>query len=279
MHHKEGKNIIIIVFFFGELPWYCSYFLQSCSYNPSVNFLVVTDQDYTGQIPQNVRFLKRSRRQIKELADRKLACNPTIDPQPYKFCDYRPAFGVIFQEYIKDYAFWGHGDLDVIFGQIRNFVTDELLSNYDVISMRRSYISSWFTLYRNSRKVNQLYTKSNDFLKVFTTSKYFNFDETNFKFIEFFDGLPYRDIDSEVESMTHLVNKLHDESYIRAYFDLHAIERLTGDITWNKGQLIYKNEYEILLYHLKHLKTKYKPEKIPKKIPDIFHIGQSRIYH
>lgn len=37
----------------------------------------------------------------------------------------------MFQEYIKDYDFWGHCDADLIFGDIRKFVTDDILNKYD----------------------------------------------------------------------------------------------------------------------------------------------------
>ena len=39
--------------------------------------------------------------------------------RPYKLCDFRPAFGEIFADELAGYDFWGHSDLDLIFGQIR----------------------------------------------------------------------------------------------------------------------------------------------------------------
>lgn len=275
---KKDNSVIVIIVFFGKLPWYYTYFLHSCEYNPDIHFLLIADHDITGRIPENVHFIKKSLPEVKALAEKQLECSIASDLKPFKFCDFRPAFGLIFREYIQDYAYWGHADMDVIFGNIRNFMTGDLLNDYDVISMRHDFITGWFTLYRNCRKINRLFLMSNDYKKVFASPQYFNFDETNFRFLDFFDSIPYQRIASEVESMTHLVKKLHDEQYIRAYFELHAMEWLTGNITWNRGQLIYKNEYEIILYHLKELKKKYHPERTPKKIPDIFHISQSRIY-
>ena len=34
--------------------------------------------------------------------------------------DLRPAYGVLFEEYLDGYDFWGHCDLDVLFGRIRD---------------------------------------------------------------------------------------------------------------------------------------------------------------
>ena len=41
---------------------------------------------------------------------------------PYKLCDYKPVYGLIFDEDLQDYDFWGHCDVDLIFGDIRKFI-------------------------------------------------------------------------------------------------------------------------------------------------------------
>jgi len=277
--NRIGKSIVILICYFGEFPWYFDYFLHSCKYNPTVHFIIITDDEaYSKTLPENIIIINKSMAELNDLASEKLGFKTHIN-NTRKLCDFKPAYGFLFSDLIRDYDFWGHGDIDVIYGDIRNFITHELLDTYELINVRSDYLAGYFLLFENNQKMNTLFMESKDYQKVLSSDIHYCFDETNFKFIEFFDGLPYRDIKSEVESMTHVVKKLHNENYIRAYFDLHAIERLTGNITWNKGQLIYKDEYEILLYHLKHLKTKYNPGKTPKKIPDTFHIGQSRIYH
>ena len=274
---KKEKSIVIIVYWFGKFPWYYYYFLHSCRYNPTVDFIIISDNQSVTHLPKNVYFIKKSPEEIRQLASKNLEYNVTLEPQPYKFCDFRPAFGVVFQDYIKDYTFWGHGDLDIIFGNIRNFITDEILDKFDVISLRHDYLSSWFALYRNNIKINYLYKQSRDYQRVFANSTYYNFDETNFTFKEFSDGHPYFQITSEIESMTHLIKRLSEENYIKAYFDLHAIEGITGNIEWSKGQLIYKDKYEFILYHLLELKRIFKPKTITKKIPQTFYIDHNKI--
>ncbi len=95
-------------------------------------------------------------------------------PQPYKLCDFRPAYGEIFQEYIKGYDFWGHCDNDQIFGDIRHFITDDILDRYD-----RILFCGHFTLYKNTPEVNQVYKKVSplSYKTVFSSSKNFCFDE------------------------------------------------------------------------------------------------------
>ena len=43
-------------------------------------------------------------------------------------CDYKVAYGEMFQDYIKEYDFWGHCDMDMIFGE-ENFI-NEIIWNY-----------------------------------------------------------------------------------------------------------------------------------------------------
>lgn len=277
---KDKKNIIVLVFFFGDFPWYFPYFFHSCKHNPEIDFLIITDNICDEDLlPDNIRFFNTTLQEMQAMATEKLGAGVTLQPHPYKFCDLRPAFGVIFEEYIKGYAFWGHADLDVIFGNIRSFVDESLLDEYDMICFRHDYITSWFTLYRNCSEVNRLYMQSKDYLKVFTTEKYYNFDETNFQFHPFSDGIPYEQIESEVESMTHVVKKLQEKNKLKAYFEMHALEGRPGRMKWENGQLIFKDQYDVILYHLIRLKNYFEPSSIPDTVPDTFYIGKESIYH
>ena len=47
--------------------------------------------------------------------------------EPYDLCDFKVAYGEIFQEYLEPYDFWGFCDCDLIYGDIRHFLTEELL--------------------------------------------------------------------------------------------------------------------------------------------------------
>ena len=57
------------------------------------------------------------------------------------------------------------------------------------------------------------------------------------------------------------------------------IEGLPGKIRWKKGKLIYKNKFEVLLYHMILFKKVYKPKSRIIKIPNEFRISPTRIYH
>ena len=73
--------------------------------------------------------------------------------RPYKCCDLKPIYGLLFNRYVKECDFWGYCDL--IFGNIRKFVTDDILNENDKI-----YISGHLSLYRNNNKINNLFKSS-----------------------------------------------------------------------------------------------------------------------
>ncbi len=71
---------------------------------------------------------------------------------PYKICDYKPAFGEIFKDYLKEYDFWGWCDIDLILGDIRKFCTDDLLNEYVRIGAH-----GHFSIFKNDEDTNKLY--------------------------------------------------------------------------------------------------------------------------
>jgi hypothetical protein len=272
------KSIALICCYLGKLPWYLDYFLHSCKYNPSVDFFLITDdRRQFFDLPTNVKIICMDPEQIRALASQKLGFGVSV-PNGYKLCDFKPAYGIIFENIVSEYDFWGHCDIDIIFGDIREFITDELLNEYDLISVRPDWLTGCFLLYRNTHKINTLFQQSKDYRKVFSNDKHFCFDETNFMHDEFSDGKSYEEISSEIESMMHVVKKLEARGYLKPYFDLHIIEGLPGKLKWQNGKMYYRGKYEILLYHMIFFKTRYKPSLYLAQIPNNFMISPTRIY-
>jgi hypothetical protein len=86
-------------------------------------------------------------------------------------------------------------------------------------------------------------------------------------------------MNSEIESMMHVVKKMEIQNTIKAYFDFMVIEGLPGKIRWKNGKLYYKNKFEVLLYHMILFKKVYKPKNRIINIPNEFRISPTRIYH
>lgn len=275
---SQPLPLAIIICYFGEFPWYFDYFKLSCEYNPTVDFYIVTDiQEVIELSPSNLKLIKMSLEEISVLASNKLSLPITIE-KPYKLCDFKPVYGLLFSEILKSYHSWGYGDLDVIYGNIRNFITDELLNSYELISVRPDWIPGCFTIFRNSLKMMHLFSYSADYRKVFTSDANYCFDETNFSHDQFKNGNLYFHVPTEVESMMHVVQKLIKGDLLTAYFDLHIIEGIPGNLSWNKGIFLYRKKYEILLYHLIRFKEKFsQPRRL--KLSPTFTISPNRISH
>jgi hypothetical protein len=275
----NSSSIAFLICWQGNYPWYFPYFLHSCRYNPTVDFYIFTSNtDAKLDLPANVRIIPHTIEQFRTDVSAVLGFEVAVE-SAYKLCDFKPAYGYIFDDYIKDYDFWGYCDVDVIFGNIRSFMTDELLNGYDIISARHDYLTGCFALYRNNPEMRELFKQSRDYRKVFTDPRNFFFDETNFAFEEFEKGLHYSQIRTEVESMTHVVRRLQEANQLRAYFEFQIVEGFAGNMLWKNGTLTYRKEFEAMLYHLVRFKRKYsEPVDLYRNIPNEFRIGKKKIY-
>ena len=204
----KQHSIVFIICWQGEYPWYFPYFLHSCCYNPDIDFLIFTSNSSENlDLPANVSIIPYSIEQFKKDAAKVLGFEVIVE-SGYKLCDFKPAYGLIFSNYIEKYDFWGYCDVDVIFGNIRVFMTEELLNEYDIISARHDYLTGCFALYRNNPYMRELFKQSKDYKKVFTEPHNFFFDKANSGLKAFEKGLHYSQIKTEVESMTHVVRRL-----------------------------------------------------------------------
>jgi hypothetical protein len=269
------NKIILINCYFGKLPWYFNLFLKSCETNPTIDFLFFLNEEVIGEVPKNVKIIDFTLSKFNFLATEKLNLIINII-NGYKLCDLKPAYGVIFQSYLVNYDFWGICDIDLVFGRIREFMTEDLLNNYDVISVKDSFPSGYFLLFKNKDEINNLFKKSKDYKKIFQTSKNYCFDECGGAYDEVMNGMSILDADTETESMHHILVK--EQNTINVHFDLLIIEGTPGKLKWNKGILSYKDEYEILLYHFSNYKSNnFSAIKKWSVIPDIYYIDKYNI--
>lgn len=157
------KTICMIGCYFGTLPSTFQLWLNTCKYNDTVDFLVFTDDERQFDIPDNVKLEYTKFCDLKNKIQSFFDFTIALDT-PYKLCDFKPAYGEIFYEYIKDYDFWGHCDLDMFFGNIRKFLTDGILDRYDKI-----LTEGHFVLYRNG--------EANHWYRTLPTKKYQKWEE------------------------------------------------------------------------------------------------------
>lgn len=282
-------RICFVYCYFGPLPWYFNFFLHSCRYNSTINFILFTDAEVTAELPPNFTVHSTTLAALKRLIDNKLQIQTSFT-DAYKLCDFKPAYGDIFSDYLGEYDFWGHGDIDLIFGDIRSFFTSPILDEYDVFCVRKEYVTGFFTIFKNKPAINSLYKHSRDYKTIYEDAEHYCFDECNRTFFELMCGKDIFETSAQVESMTHVVRKLEREGKIKAYFQMCCVEDVPGQIEWIDGKLFFtktktskttmidwnngsrENERkEAILYHLikfKKLKYRYVPgwSSIPAKV-------------
>ncbi|MEO6233365.1 MAG: DUF6625 family protein [Ferruginibacter sp.] len=273
------EKIAILTCWHGKYPWYFPYFIHACSYNPTIDFYIITDnEEAILNKPVNVLIVQKKLDELKAIANKKLGFSVSIN-NAYKLNDFKPAYGFIFSGIVKNYDFWGHSDLDIIYGDIRNFLNSEVLTQYDFISLRHDYTTGCFCLYRNKKKINTLFKNSKDYKLVLSNPQHYCFDECNFAWAELRTGKSILELNTPIESFTYVVKKAAINNEIKAHFDFILIEGRTGRVVFDKGKITYKKKFEAILYHLVELKKIYSPEKVPKKIPARYCISSTRIYH
>ena len=125
------NSIGIVICYFGKWPPWFPLFLKSCIYNDTIDWLVFSDYDLPEQ-SGNIKFHPFFKEQFNRLATKKLGFDINIQ-DPYKLCDFKPAFGKIFEDYLKEYDFWGYSDIDLIYGNIPGFITSNILKQYDFL--------------------------------------------------------------------------------------------------------------------------------------------------
>src|SRR5690242_7186554 len=110
-------SVRLVVPYFGERPSYMPLVVRSMAGNPDVEWLLLTDAPVP-DAPPNVTVRLCG---FEDLAERFRSSFdfPISLEQPYKLCDFRPAFGQVFRSELAGCDFWGHCDLDLVFGQIR----------------------------------------------------------------------------------------------------------------------------------------------------------------
>ena len=251
-------KVVFIVPYYGEFPSYFNLFLETCKNNKDFDWLVITDIKKTYDYPENVYLLDLSWEALKELFKQSFDFKISID-SPYKLCDFKPAYGYIFRNYIEGYDYWGYCDVDVIFGDLRKFLPDNKLEKYDKIGHL-----GHMSIYRNCDEINYMFAKDINeiyrYKEVFTSNLNYMFDEWNMisinhiflhndkkilMFNDFFDIYPYDNNFKRVFRIIPTQNMSFGKEIIDKKISFASIEKGKAyqwtytDRKWNKTEVAY----------------------------------------
>jgi len=164
--------------------------MKTCQNNGNIQGLLITDQtSQTQRLPSNVQLLPTTLMALRARFSEVLGVDAALNA-PYKIYDFRPIFGLAFDEILRGFHFWGHVDLDQLFGRISEFIPWKSIDHYDRLFHRGS-----FSLYKNSDRANNLFRLPHPTLSLnepFVNPVNFWFDETNGIYqIARNNGVPY----------------------------------------------------------------------------------------
>ncbi len=129
------NKIVVIIPYFGEFKPSISLFLESCNRNKDIDWLIFTDCKIPKGITlnNNIVWNFTTLKEVRELAEEKLECKISLE-KAYKLCDLKPMYGLVFEDYITHYEYWGFGDTDVIYGNLMAYLDKICYQNYDKIN-------------------------------------------------------------------------------------------------------------------------------------------------
>jgi len=236
-------KIAIIIPYFGEWPEWIDLYFLSCSENPEIDWFFFTDCEIPASFSSNLHFIEISFNSYCNRASEKLQID-FYPSSPYKLCGLKPFYGFIHYDLIAEYDFWGFGDIDIIWGNIKKFYTDEMFEKYDVFSSHADRISGHLAIFKNTAFYRDLCFKIKDWQAKLQDAEALALDEADFswliypesKFINKFYSkvirrlLNWRDAWVFYYNMVPVINYLLFTRFRRLYFkEQHTTPILSDD--------------------------------------------------
>jgi hypothetical protein len=150
--------------------------------------------------------------------------------------NFRPALGVLYEEEIRDFDFWGICDFDCVFGRVEQWVTDDFLADLDIHSNHHSYICGPWTLFRNTPLVNNLFRHTDEWK-------------------ERMEGEDWSHGWAE-KGFSEIVDQAHDERLIRKAYTFWQTRNLDNyDTLHFEGDKLVEGNEEVFFAHFRRTKV------------------------
>ena len=226
------KPIALVQVWLGKLPDYFEYHYDTCL-NQNIDFYIFTDQEVDPKFnAPNVKFVPMNTETIEKRLLTKTGREIKIKNN-YKFCDIRPAYADIFEEYLVGYDYVGWYDIDTLFGDVLAWF-GPYFNNFDAISFGEdghiyNRLSGPLTIVRNIPRMTRAYANDPVFYETMKVEEYAEYDERKFTELLRKSGISYKIIfgAGNMDSMSW---------------------KIQFDAVWSGGKL-YVEGKEKLLYH------------------------------
>lgn len=171
--------LIMLIPYFGRWPEWIDLFVESCKWNPNVRWRLYTDCGEPENKADNIDYVHLSFDDYKALVRERLgiAFDP---PDPYKLCDLKPCLAHIHERDVAGFRFFGYGDIDVVYGNIGNFYTGDLLARFNVLSTHPERLAGHFAVLRNAPAFRRAFERIRNYRTLLEQPHYVGMDEGNF---------------------------------------------------------------------------------------------------
>ena len=152
------SRICFLIPYFGSWPKWLPFFIESCRKNPDITWKIFSDCGEIPDCPKNVHIHSMLYDAYCEKISRAIGLD--FQPaQPIKLCDTRPMIGCIHQDDIAGFDFWAWGDIDLVYGNLRAYFTEERLARKNLFSTYERRVSGPLCIVRNTPEMNELFFK------------------------------------------------------------------------------------------------------------------------
>lgn len=249
-------SVLVLVPWFGKWPEWMRFYIESCRWNPTIDWLMISDCGEIDDKPDNVSVLHTTLDDYREYISRRLSLECVWD-QSYKLCDLRPLFGELHSDRIKGYDYWGYGDIDVIYGNIRQIYTNDVLT-HDIISPHDDITAGHFTLVRNTERLNHAFRKVRGWRSLVSRREHRGFDEYQWSHLftptygSFYTRLKQRLRSPYLGCDGHFVEQHSTDLFPRQWID--GTRNYPRVWSWDEGRLTADNggDREFLYLHFTH---------------------------
>ena len=234
MGNSDGlPTIAILMPYFGKWPFWVKLFIESCRKNSTIDWYFLSDCGELDNLPENVKYYEMSFKEYGRLVSSRLSIKFNPD-NPYKICDVRPAFGFIHENLIEGYDFWGFGDLDLVYGDLRSLYTKEYLSKYDLYSNHATRISGHLCLIRNTEKMRNVFREIPEWEKKFSNPSHMALDERAFSKL----FVKHKNLPSSIRKILRYIYPLSRKSeFVESY------STPNGCIAWHDGSYNFPTKW------------------------------------
>lgn len=160
-----NNNAAIFLPYYGTPPPYFGAYLKSLE-GKDFDVLWISDLEVPHH-PDNFKICRMSLDNVIAQAEKALQTKIVINGGR-RLCDFRPMYGLIFEDLISNYGYWGWGDCDLVYGNAFNGFIERTVATgqYDAISLHRAYMSGPTCFFRNSRRMKNLFRETDNWCQV-----------------------------------------------------------------------------------------------------------------